>query len=87
LHSLVLGIFKKNGTSNAVDTVAHVECQLALFDLHYKELVAVVTDTQATKISAGQLIVENSQRMAAWIICLSSLLALPSRTYLNLRAQ
>jgi hypothetical protein len=57
--------------------VAYVESQLELFDLHYKELVAVVTDTQATKISAGQLIVEN----------LSSLLALPSRTYLNLRAQ
>jgi hypothetical protein len=29
LYSLVLGIFKKNGTSNAVDTVAYVESQLA----------------------------------------------------------
>ncbi len=53
MHSLVLGIFKKNGISNAVDTMAYMESQLALFILYYKELVAVVTDTEATMISAG----------------------------------
>jgi hypothetical protein len=63
LHSLVLGIFEKKGPSTAVDNVSYVEQQLSLFDLHYKNMVAVVTDTEATMISAGRLFVENSGRV------------------------
>jgi len=79
LHSLVSGIFTKSVTSNAVDTVAYVEYQLDSFDLHYKELVAVVTDTEATMISAGQLIVENSRQrggVTKWHGCVGHLLEL-----------
>jgi hypothetical protein len=79
LHSLVLGIFEKNGPSTAVDNVSYVEQQLSLFDLHYKNMVAVVTDTEATMISAGRLFVENSGRvggMTKWHGCVDHSLEL-----------
>jgi hypothetical protein len=67
-----------------------MESQLALFNLHYKALVAVVTDTEATKISAG---VENSHQtggVTKWHGCVDHLLELITgiafKTYLNLRA-
>jgi hypothetical protein len=63
LRSLVLGIFKKDRPSTAIDSVFYVEQQLSLFDLNFKNMVAVVTDTEATMISAGQLIVANSARV------------------------
>jgi hypothetical protein len=63
LHSLVLGIFKNDGPSTAIDSVSYVEQQLSLFDLNYKNMVVVVTDTEATMISAGWLIVANSARV------------------------
>ncbi len=61
LHSLVLGIFQKSGTSNAIDTVTYVEKQLSLFDLHYRDMTAVMTDTEATMIAAGRMIVESAE--------------------------
>ena len=59
-HSLVLGIFLKSGASTASDTVAYVESQMDLFGLQYKDMVAVVTDTEATMISAGRIFINNS---------------------------
>ena len=79
LHSLVLGIFAKDGASTAVDTVAYVERQMELYDLTYREMVAVVTDTEATMISAGRKFVENSTRVAGktkWHGCVDHLLEL-----------
>jgi hypothetical protein len=55
LHSLVLGSYEKDGTSRAEDVVIYCESQLMLFDLSYSKAVAVVTDTEATMISAGCL--------------------------------
>ncbi len=60
LHSLVLRIFQKDGASTAQDTVTYVENQMALFELQYKYMVALVTDTEATMNSAGQIFVSNS---------------------------
>jgi len=70
---------KKNGASTAVDTVAYVERQMELYDLTYREMVAVVTDTEATMISAGRKFVENSTRVAGktkWHGCVDHLLEL-----------
>jgi len=61
LHSPILGIHEKDGSSIAVVTVDYVEHQMSLFDLQYDKMVAVVTDTEATMISAGQMFVENSR--------------------------
>ena len=61
LHSLVLGIFQKSGTSNAIDMVTYVEKQLSLFDLHYRDMTAVMTNTEATMIAAGKMFVENAE--------------------------
>jgi hypothetical protein len=60
LHSLVLGIFEKDGASSAVDTVSYVEHQMELYDLTHREMVTVVTDTEATIIFAGRKFVDNS---------------------------
>jgi hypothetical protein len=79
LHSFVLGLMEKKGTSTAVDTVAYVEQQLAAFDLHYKNLVAAVTDTEATMIATGRLIVANSNVVGGttkWHGCVDHLLEL-----------
>jgi hypothetical protein len=79
LHSLVLGIFLKSGASTASDTVAYVESQMDLFGLQYKDMVAVVTDTEATMISAGQIFINNSIEqggVASWHDCVDHLLEL-----------
>jgi hypothetical protein len=79
LHLLVLGIFEKDGPSTANDTVAYVEQQMSLFDLAYKGMVAVVTDTEATMISAGRKFVENSARnggASKWHGCMDHILEL-----------
>jgi hypothetical protein len=41
--------------------VTYVEKQLLLFDLHYRYMTAVVTDTEATMIAAGRMMVENAE--------------------------
>ena len=79
MHSIVLGIFEKDGPSTANDTVAYVERQMSLFDLTYSAMVAVVTDTEATMISAGRKFVENSSRnggASKWHGCVDHLLEL-----------
>jgi hypothetical protein len=79
LHSLVLGIFQKDGASTAQDTVTYVENQMALFELQYKYMVATVTDTDTTMISAGQIFVSNSIEQGSatnWHGCVYHLLEL-----------
>jgi hypothetical protein len=49
-------LFEKSGGSTADNVVNYCESQLTLFDLSYDESVAVVTDTEATMIAAGQLL-------------------------------
>jgi hypothetical protein len=54
LHSLVFGIFQKDGASTAQDTITYMENHMMpLFGLQYKDMVAVVTETEVTMISAG----------------------------------
>jgi len=60
LHSIVIGLFEKNGGLTADDVVDYCKFQLTLFDLSYNEAVAIVTDTEATMIAAGHLFVERS---------------------------
>jgi hypothetical protein len=79
LHSLVSGIFQKDGASTAQDTVTYVENQMALFELQYKYMVATVTDTDTTMISAGQIFVSNSIEQGSatnWHGCVDHLLEL-----------
>ena len=79
LHSPILGIHEKDGSSIAVVTVDYVEHQMSLFDLQYGKMVAVVTDTEATMISAGQMFVENRRvrgSVTKWHGCVDYLLEL-----------
>jgi len=79
LHSIVLGIHEKDGSSTAAATVDYVEHQMSLFDLQYGKMVAVVTDTEATMISAGQMFVENRRvrgSVTKWHGCVDYLLEL-----------
>ncbi len=62
LHSLVLGIYEKDGASRAEDVVNYCESQLMLFDLSYSKAVAVFPDTEATMISVGRILVSRSLR-------------------------
>jgi len=82
LHSLVLGLYEKDGASTAVDVVNYCQNQLTSFDLPYSKAVAVVTDTEATKISAGRLFVSRSIASGGrtkWLGCIDHLLQLVTR--------
>jgi hypothetical protein len=53
-------------------TVCFIDKDSWQLHLHYKNMVAVVTDTEAAMISAGRLFVENSARvggMTGWHGC------------------
>ena len=79
LHSMVLGLFEKKGTSKAPDVVDYLEAQLTYFDLSYPECVAAVTDTESTMVAAGRLIKQNSARAGGnteWMGCIAHLLEL-----------
>ncbi len=43
--------------------VSYCENQLTLFDLSYREAVAVVTDTVATMIAAGHVFVQSTTHL------------------------
>jgi hypothetical protein len=60
LHDFSLGIFKKEGTSTAVDVVRYAEEQLQKFNVSYPQLTCIVTDTESTMIAAGRLFKEKS---------------------------
>ena len=82
LHSIVMGLFEKNGGSTADDVVEYCENQLTLFDLSYCEAIAVVTDTEATMIAAGRLFVERSLQEGGktkWLGCIDHLLQLVTK--------
>jgi hypothetical protein len=42
--------------------VTYVEKQLSLFDLCYRDMTAVVMDTEATMIAAGRMMAENAEQ-------------------------
>jgi len=82
LHSIVLGLYEKDGTSKADDIVNYCESQLTSFDLSYPRAVAVVTDTEATMISAGRLLVSRSLEQGGktkWLGCIDHLLQLVTK--------
>ncbi len=60
LNSITLGCKRKEGRATANDHVAAVETMMGKFSLSYKKLVANVTDTEATMIAAGRILVDNS---------------------------
>jgi hypothetical protein len=60
LHDFSLGIFKKDGTSTAVDVVHYAEDQMKKFNLSYPQLTCIVTDTESTMIAAGCLFMDKS---------------------------
>jgi hypothetical protein len=79
LHIMVLGLYEKDGTSKADDIVNYCESQLTFFDLSYPRAVAVATDTEATMISAGRLLVSRSLEedgKMKWLGCIHHLLQL-----------
>jgi hypothetical protein len=79
LHSLVLGLYEKTGQSRAVDCVDCAEQQLQVYNLFYKNVTAVVTDTEATMVSADRLFVQHSiqnQGRTKWHGCVAHLLEL-----------
>jgi hypothetical protein len=62
-----------------VDTVRYIENQLASFELHHKGMVAAITDTEATMIAAGRILVRNSHAAGGstkWHGCIDHLLEL-----------
>ena len=79
LHSIVLGLFEKKGTSKAADVVQYLETQLTYFDLSYQDCVAAVTDTESTMVAAGHLIKQHSAQNGGkteWMGCIAHLLEL-----------
>jgi len=60
LHDFSLGIFKKDGTSTAIDVVRYAEDQMKKFSVSYPQLTCIVTDTESTMIAAGRLFKEKS---------------------------
>ncbi len=60
LHSMVLGLYEKTGCSRAQDCVGYAEQQMDDYGLPYRNMTAVVTDTEATMVAAGRLFVEHS---------------------------
>jgi hypothetical protein len=60
LHDFSLGIFKKEGTSTAVDVVRYAEEHMRKFNVSYPQLTCIVTDTESTMIAAGRLFKEKS---------------------------
>jgi hypothetical protein len=60
LHDFSLGIFKKEGTSTAIDVVRYAEEQLQKFNVSFPQLTCIVTDTESTMIAAGCLFKEKS---------------------------
>ena len=79
LHSIVFGLWEKDGASKAQDVYNYLASQLSSFDVVLPQCVAVVTDTEATMIAAGRLIMNESSRLGGstkWIGCIDHLLEL-----------
>ena len=64
LRSCALGCQPKEGRSQAVDHVNDIEIAMERFDLKYNRLIASVTDTDATMISAGRLLQDRARNVA-----------------------
>lgn len=81
-HSMVMGLYEKDGGSKHEDIVSYAEAQLIQFDLTYSKAVAVVTDTEATMIAAGRLFVSRSHLNGGktkWIGCIDHLVQLVTK--------
>jgi zinc finger BED domain-containing protein 1 (E3 SUMO-protein ligase ZBED1) len=77
LRSCALGCKHKEGKSTSEEHIREVEAILSKFNLSYKNLVANVTDTEATMVAAGRILVQNSKRNggeSAWSPCVDHLL-------------
>lgn len=82
IHRFSLGIFKKDGSSTAVDVVRYAEQHLSNFGITYQQLTCVVTDTEATMIAAGRLFKEKSVEAGgatAWHGCINHMLELVTK--------
>jgi len=72
LHHFSMGIFKKDSNSSAVDVVHYSEGHMQSFDVTYRQLTCVVTDTKSTMIAAGRIFKEKSSEAGgstAWHGC------------------
>jgi hypothetical protein len=82
LHHFCFGIFEKKGRSQAEDAVEHLNRIWGSFDLDISNLICLVSDTEATMISAGRLIVSQSLDSggeAYWHGCIDHLLELVTK--------
>lgn len=82
LHNFSLGLFKKNGTSTAIDVVRYAEEHLNNFEISYTQLTCVVTDTESTMVAAGRLFKEKSVQEGgetAWHGCVDHVLELVTK--------
>ena len=82
LHHFSLGIFKKDGNSTAVDVVRYSEGHMQTFDVTYRQLTCVVTDTESTMIAAGRIFKEKSSEAGgstAWHGCVDHKLELVTK--------
>jgi hypothetical protein len=82
IHRFSLGIFKKDGSSTAIDVVRYAEKHLENFSISYKQLTCVVTDTESTMIAAGRLFQQNSVEAGGattWHGCIDHMLNLVTK--------
>ena len=61
LHSLPIGITHHKGTTNAEANANGLEAELAKHGLTWKNVLAVVTDTEPTMNSAGLLFIQRAK--------------------------
>ena len=67
LHHFALGLYDKDGASTSHNVIEYAEHQMRMFDIEYCDLVCIVTDTEATMITAGQNFVSHSKDIMAWM--------------------
>ncbi len=75
-------IYKKDGTSTAIDVVRYAEQHLNNFGISYKQLTCVVTDTESTMVASGRLFKEKSVEaggVTAWHGCIDHMLELVTK--------
>jgi len=82
LHYFSMGIFKKDGTSTAVDVVRYAEEHMTKFNITYPQLTCIVTDTEATMIAVSRLFKGKSTEAGgatAWHGCIDHKLELVTK--------
>jgi len=82
IHYFSMGIFKKDGTSTAVDVVRYAEEHMTKFNITYPQLTCIVTDTEATMIAVSRLFKGKSteaEGATAWHGCIDHKLELVTK--------